>query len=266
MKTRKLFEQVIINKSDRPNKNGYVLNISDNLIGGVKVDLFHNDLMQGGGNELISKFNALYSSSALAVNNFAIVKKHRIDFSFLDYSNFDNSDFERKFKTGLSGTPPHLDFALENKDTLIAFESKYLELLDKKKVVFKDSYNKSNLSYLNDFWFNLIDSYVDNELYLDVAQLIKHSIGLINYKRNLPDDLTKKVFLIYIYWTPLNSNKFSEYIQHSNELNKFTDIIKKQSDIEFVSMTYNHFWDLYQNISIFAEHFDKLRTRYSIEI
>jgi len=266
MTTRKLFEQVIIKKSDSPNKNGYVLNNSDNLINGLNVDLFRDDLMQGSGNELISKFNALYSSSALAVNNFAIVKKYRKDFSFLDYSNFDNADFERQFKTGLSGTPPNLDFALENKDTVIAFESKYLELLDKKKVVFKDSYNKSNLSYLNDFWFNLIDSYVDNELFLDVAQLIKHSIGLINYKRNLPDKQTKKVLLIYIFWTPINSDKFSEYIQHSNELNKFTDNIKKQSDIEFVSMTYNQFWDLYQNIPIFKVHFDKLRTRYSIEI
>lgn len=266
MTTRKLFEQVIIKNSDRPNKNGYVLNNSDNLINGLSVDLFYDDLMQGSGNELISKFNALYSSSALAVNNFAIVKKHIKDFSFLDYSNFDKADFERQFKTGLSGTPPNLDFTLENKETVIAFESKYLELLDKKKVIFKDSYNKSNLSYLNDFWFNLIDSYVDKELFLDVAQLIKHSIGLINYKRNIPDKQTKKVLLVYIFWTPINSDKFSEYLQHTNELNKFADNIKKQSDVEFISMTYNQFWDLYQNNSIFNGHFDKLRIRYNIEI
>ena len=266
MKTRTLFEQVIINNSKIPNKNGYVFNISDNLINGLSVDLFYDDLMQGSGNELISKFSALYSSSALAVNNFAIVKKHLKDFSFLDYSNFDKANFERQFKTGLSGTPPNLDFTLENKNAVIAFESKYLEPLDKKKVVFKDSYNKSNLSYLNDFWFNLIDNYVDKEHFLDVAQLIKHSIGLINYKRNIPDKQTKKVLLVYIFWTPINSDKFSEYIQHSNELNEFTDNINKQSDVEFISMTYNQFWDLYQNNPIFNGHFDKLRNRYSIEI
>lgn len=266
MTTRKIFEQQIVKNSDRPNKNGYVLNNSDNLINGLSVDLFHDDLMQGSGNELISKFNALYSSSALAVNNFAIVKKHPKDFSFLDYSNFDKVDFERQFKTGLSGTPPNLDFTLENKDAVIAFESKYLELLDKKKIVFKDSYNKANLSYLSDFWFNLIDSYVDKEQFLDVAQLIKHSIGLLNYKRNIQSKQTKKILLVYIFWAPVNFDKFSEYIEHSNELNKFAVCIKQQSEIEFISMSYNQFWDLYKNNPIFNVHFDKLRNRYSIEI
>ena len=166
----------------------------------------------------------------------------------------------------MSGTPPNLDFTLENNNAVIAFESKYLELLDKKKVVFPLSYNKSNLSYLDDFWFKLIDSYVDKEQFLDVAQLIKHSIGLINYKRKISDKQTKKVLLVYIFWTPINYEKFSEYNQHSIELNKFAYNINKQSDVEFLSMTYNQFWDLYQNNTPFNGHFDKLRSRYSIEI
>lgn len=266
METRTLFEQVIINNSKIPNKNGYVFNISDNLINGLSVDLFYDDLRQGSGNELISKFSALYSSSALAVNNFAIVKKHLKDFSFLDYSNFDKANFERQFKTGLSGTPPNLDFTLENNNAVIAFESKYLELLDKKKVVFPLSYNKSNLSYLDDFWFKLIDSYVDKEQFLDVAQLIKHSIGLINYKRKISDKQTKKVLLVYIFWTPINYEKFSEYNQHSIELNKFAYNINEQSDVEFLSMTYNQFWNLYKKNPTFKGHFEELRSRYSIEI
>ncbi len=266
MSTRKLFEKVIVKKSDRPNKNGYVLNNSDNLTNGIHIELFRDDLMQGSGNELISKFNAIYSSSALAVNNFAIVKKLLKDFSFLGYSNFINANFERQFKTGLRGTPPNLDFALENNDTLIAFESKYLELLDKKKVTFKDSYNRSNLKYLNDFWFTLIDHYVDSELYLDVAQLIKHSIGLINYKMQSSKNAAKKVILIYIYWTPSNYDKFPVYIEHSKELIKFTDTLTKQTDLEFKSMSYKQFWDTYCDSSIFSEHFDNLEKRYNIEI
>ena len=138
MTTRKQFEKEIIKKSDVHNTNGYVRNNEDNLIDGVSLDLFHNDLMQGSGNELISKFNALYSSSALAVNNFAIVKKALKGFSFLGYTGFTNSTFERQFKTGLTGTPPNLDFVIENDEVVIAFESTYLVLLDTKEVNFKE--------------------------------------------------------------------------------------------------------------------------------
>jgi hypothetical protein len=266
MTTRKQFEKVIIKKSDRRNTNGYVLNNEDNLIDGVSLDMFLNDLMQGSGNELISKFNALYSSSALAVNNFAIVKKHLKDFSFLGYSGFKNSTFERQFKTGLTGTPPNLDFVLENDEVVIAFESKYLELLDTKVVKFKESYSKNNLKYLDNFWFELIDRYIGEKLYLDVAQLIKHAIGLTNYRLNLSLTKTQKVILVYIFWTPNNSNKFDEYEQHSKELSEFTDVLKNRSDIEFKSMTYNQFWNFYNESPIFKEHFDRLKSRYSIDI
>lgn len=266
MTTRKQFEKEIINQSNRRNQNGYVLNNEDNLIDGISMDLFYDDLMGGSGNELISKFNALYSSSALAVNNFAIVKKHLKDFSFLGYSGFTKSVFERQFKTGLGGTPPNLDFVLENDEVVIAFESKYLELLDLKEVKFKESYSKNNLRYLDNFWFELIDRYIGEKLYLDVAQLIKHAIGLINYRLNLSTTKTQKVILVYIFWTPNNSEKFDEYEQHAKELSCFTDILNNQTDIEFISMTYNQFWSFYDETPIFKEHFYRLKCRYSIDI
>jgi len=266
MTTRKQFEKKIIKKSDRQNTKGYVLNNEDNLIDGISLDLFHNDLMQGSGNELISKFNALYSSSALAVNNFAIVKKHLKDFSFLGYSGFKNSSFERQFKTGLMGTPPNLDFVLENEEIVIAFESKYLELLDLKEVKFKESYSKNNLRYLDNFWFELIDRYKGEKLFLDIAQLIKHAIGLTNYRLNLSPTKTQKVILVYIFWTPNNADKFVEYNQHSKELNTFTSFFKNQTDIEFKSMTYNRFWNYFYEHPIFKEHFDRLKRRYNIDM
>jgi hypothetical protein len=266
MTTRKQFEKIIIEGSDKHHSKGYVLNNEDNLIDGISLDLFHNDLMQGSGNELVSKFNALYSSSALAVNNFAIVKKHLKDFKFMEYSDFEHATFERQFKTGLSGTPPNLDFVLENDDVVIAFESKYLEVLNKKEVLFKDSYNNNNLPYLDDFWFKKIKSYTGEKLYLDVAQLIKHAIGLTNYRSNLSKIKNQRVILVYIYWTPNNSDNFNEYVQHSRELVKFNDTINNQTDIEFISMTYNQFWNSFNDSPLFKEHFDKIKTRYDIKI
>jgi len=263
MTTRKRFEKVIINRCKKPNINGYFLNNSENLLGDIDLDLFQQDLMQGSGNELKSKFNAVYSSSALGVNNFAIVKLHLDKFEFLGESNFNKAQFERQFRTGLGGTPPNLDFTIENNETIIAFESKFLEPLDRKDAKFTESYKKEKLDYLDDLWFSLIDKYQNVSSYLDVAQLIKHSIGLINHKNLFPQ--IKKVILVYIYWTPDNFADFSEYKQHEKELFDFKKEIEKSKDLDFVSLTYNQFWDIYDN-SVFQEHFDKMRNRYKIEI
>jgi hypothetical protein len=260
--TRALFEKEIVKKSDIINDNGYVLNLTDNLIDGLTTEMFYDDLMQSSGNELESKFKALYSSSALGVNNFAIIKKQLVEFEFLGCSGFKRANFERQFETGLTGTPPNLDFAIENNEVLIGFESKYLESLDKKKVEFSDSYDHRRLPYLDNFWFSLINYYKNKVLNLDVAQLIKHSVGLLNYKHQT----SKNVVLVYIYWTPINQNKFNEYKNHRRELIEFSDLMKNQKEIEFHSLTYSEFWDLYNQLPLFHNHFNKLRVRYNITI
>ena len=264
--SRKKMEEKIVEKSNLQQLKGYVRNIEDNLIDGVDLSLFHNDLMQGSGNELISKFNAVFSSSALAVNNFAIVKKHKDIFSFLGYSGFTEATFERQFKTGLKGTPPNIDFVIENDEVIIAFESKYLELLNEKEVQFKESYNADNLDYLNKFWLDSIKSINGTKLNLDTAQLIKHSIGLLNYQSKIANGKSKKIILVYIYWTPNNFENFPIYKKHSDEISEFANSLKNQHEIEFKSITYNEFWNLYNEPSMFKEHFDKLKNRYSIDI
>ena len=262
MTTRSHFEQEITRRSNLPNINGYVSEHSLNLVDGVRVDHYENDLMEGNGNELTSKFLAVYSSSALCVNNFAIVKEHIGDFRFFDFSNFIDAKFERKFRTGLGGTPPHLDFALESNETAIGYESKYLEPLATTKAAFVDSYNRVRLNYLSDFWFSLIEYYRGKELYLDVAQLIKHAIGLINFKRQSG----KEVILVYIFWTPINLDDYQEYEDHSRDLLEFTEKLKNQNDIKFLSMSYRQFWEGFENDPVFNNHFNIVKERYNIRI
>lgn len=55
--------------------NGYTPSLNDNLVPGVRLDQFQEDLLQGHGNELDTKFRAIHSSSALAVNSFARLKQ-----------------------------------------------------------------------------------------------------------------------------------------------------------------------------------------------
>ncbi|EDP98579.1 hypothetical protein U8527_21445 [Kordia algicida OT-1] len=266
MATRKTFEKAIIAKCKNPNlkANGYFSTNKENLLEGIDISLFQEDLTSGSGNELQSKFNAIYSSAALAVNNFSIVKKESSTFNYLGYSNFYDAKFERKFITGLGGTAPNLDFTIENNDVVIAFESKYLEITTKKKVKFAKSYNKEKLNYLDDFWFDIINQHKDSRFYLDVAQLIKHAIGLINYKRKYS---TKKIVLVYIYWLPENYEAFTNFKEHQKELREFEALLKENKDLQFISTTYTEFWKAYEHEnSIFKKHFNKVKKRYKIKI
>lgn len=263
MKTRKKIENFIISSSIIKNKKGYVENNCDNLINGISKYLYYDDLISASGNELLCKFNALFSSSALVVNNFAIIKEKIKEFEFLHYKNFNSALFERQFTTGLRGTPPNLDFTIENDNTIIAFESKFLETLIQTKAEFSKSYNVNKLNYLDKFWFDLINQYSNKFFYIDVAQLIKHSIGLINYNNK---NKSKKIILVYIYWTPINEISFNEYKQHKNELDDFTNSIKKQNDIEFTSMTYQELWNSYYSCIEINKHFEKVKARYSLTI
>ena len=225
MSTRKRVEKIITEKSNLQNLKGYVSSNQDNLIKDVTMDLFQTDLNSGSGNELKNKFNAIFSSSAMAVNNFALIKKLST-FEFLGHKNFNKIAFERQFRTGLKGTPPNLDFVLDNEKVIIGFESKYLELLAKKEVNFKKSYNKANLNYLDKFWFELIEQYNSTKSHLDIAQLVKHSIGMINQAKN------EKLILVYIFWTPKNKNEYPEYKIHQEELDIFSNKMKNQKDID----------------------------------
>jgi hypothetical protein len=143
----------IINNSKIPNINGYVNVFNDNLIKGVEKEYFLNDLRNGSGNELDSKFKALWSSSALVVNNFVPFIKNIHELVF-DNNIFEKAGFERKFPTGLGGTPPNIDFFMEKNDLVIGFESKYLEITTETKSEFKDSY--FSIKYLNDDFFNIM--------------------------------------------------------------------------------------------------------------
>lgn len=263
--------------SNRMNmEDGYVLSNEDNLI-----DSFPNwseiksELSNGSGSELNNKFNAVYSSSALCVNNFAPFKLYKDNISILGFSNFIEASFEKKLSTSLGGTPPNLDFYLETQHEIIGIESKFLETLESKSPN-KDNNlapylkNDSKLSYLPEGFFELIKQYDsdDKRRQLDIAQLLKHSIGIINrsktkYKFFLNSLFTKPV-LIYIYWQPNNWFNIDVYCNHENEVIEYTTEIRKY--ITFIPISYLEFWKIYENDRMFSEHIGKMKERYLITI
>jgi len=95
---------------------------------------------------------------------------------------------------------------------------------------------------------------------LDTAQLIKHSIGLLNNKGH------KKAKLIYVYWEPLNADDFYEYGQHKKELADFSDKIKIVSGISFHHLTYLDFYNIFADDNLFKQHLANFKDKYLVTL
>jgi hypothetical protein len=258
--TRDSIIRQILDSSKIPHKDGYVADISDNLIPTILLEDFRADLDSGDGNELDSKFKALYSSSALGVNCFGFIKRYRDKFSFLGEDAFTCGQFEKKLPTGLKGKSPNLDFYLENKNCIIGFESKFLETLSPKRPSFSYSYSDSFLASLDNGLPAIVKYYRtnDSEQHLDTAQLIKHSIGLLNNKGK------KHAKLIYIFWEPTDTNKYSEYKKHRDELDKFSTQMKNIEGLAFHYLTYKEFCDSLSENTFFRKHIDSFKEKYQL--
>jgi hypothetical protein len=237
-----------------------------------------HELKWGRGNP--PKFRAVLSSSALCVNNFAPFKEHCTNskLSFLGYSGFLEKcvRFEKKLSTGIS--KPNLDFYFENKKTVIAIESKFTEHLGSPKPPnrqrkdrqtgikennLKKYLNWVELNYLpKEFHDSIIEHYYndDKPQRLDVAQLIKHTIGLLKNCR----EKKKEAILVYLYWEPQNPTIDNLFAEHRHNIKMFKHRIERF--IEFVPLSYPEFWGLYQDDDLLKGHIGKVRERYEFKI
>ena len=274
-----IIDEIIIKLKKHTTKDidekGYItsMNPEDNLIQNVtNWNIIKTEIGKGQGGELKVnkngriKFCALHSSSALCVNNFAIFKKNPKDISFLGYSNFTEAVFEKKVSTGIS--TPNLDFYLKNSKTIIGIESKFTEYLTSKIEHTKDNLSKYFMREEFNFLPRLFDSIILNyincsdKMFLNVAQLIKHSIGLLKNKGN------KKPILVYIYWQPKKwdtNGAFQKiYEQHNKEIEDFAKRINKF--ITFKHLSYTDLWNEYKKHDIFKKNIELIKAKYDIEI
>lgn len=154
---------------------------------------------QGSGAELVdtprypAKMRALHSSSALAVNFFdswvANSNGPLLEAFGIQGPGGCRIRFEAQYPTGLPGNPPNLDVTLGLPDgEVIGIESKFTEWLSpkpKSKIPFKEKYFPEG----SGVWSlvslpkcqALAEQMRDGAIafrYLDVAQLLKHALGL----------------------------------------------------------------------------------------
>jgi hypothetical protein len=250
---------------------GYVKTPENNLADSFpNWDLIKSELENGDGSELKIKdgrikFCAVHSSSALCVNNFAMVKHHKDNISLFESSAFDVAQFEKKLSTGIS--TPNLDFYLRNDTSVIGIESKFTEILE----ATTDHANKNLDKYLTTkldlpAGFNkIIEDYINckEKLHLDTAQLLKHMIGMFNETAEVKAGA--KLSLIYLYWVPDNWKKFEIYQRHEEELKKFKEQISGFS-VKFEAYSYIDFWETLEKNEELKEYVDKIKDRYSFEL
>ena len=257
------------------NQNGYVPVPQDNLLKDIKLDDFRKAFDDGAGQEFGSvdvpgKFCAAYSSSALAVNHFApfatqplpVLGSHRL---------LSLEGFEVPFPTGLRGIPPHLDALLTSDRVRLAVESKCLEYLRPKSMkALQKAATRLRDKYLtgimdgrcNSPWFaEMRELAGEPSRYrlLDAAQLIKHTLGLLN----APDD--RPTTLLYIYWEPLDAGRSPIFAAHREEVTKFASRVAGDS-VRFETMSYPELWDQWRASGdpFLDMHVGALRRRYAI--
>lgn len=223
-----------------------------------------NEIKNGGGKEFEKGekgFLSLHSSCALCVNNFSQIKNiiesgSDKSFDLLGLGVFKTCNFEKPLSTGLSDAYPDVYFTNEETKTICAVESKFTEIFD--SYIADHKYNTDDkvgnlTNYKNqfqkivakgapkDFESDVLDYYIkkSESLNLDVAQLIKHSLGLLIKKA----ETKQSPILLYIYWRPEEPGK--EYDKLEAQLKEFDTVIGKYLCFEW--RTYNELWDYYKD-------------------
>ncbi|MBZ4023158.1 hypothetical protein CKO11_11885 [Rhodobacter sp. TJ_12] len=247
-------------------EKGYAPDWRRNLLPAVCANDVAQELSEGSGQELATKFRAAHSSSALAVNVFAPFKRAPEVLHILDRAGFTQVAFEKKCPTGLGGTPPNLDVILEAPDGLIAIESKCLEYLTPKTAKFADSY-RSDLpaSRRESRWFAEMLRLCDDPKryrHLDAAQLVKHALGLAH---SYPD---RTVTLLYLFWEPANAAEVEVFAQHRAEIDRFAEAATGDR-IAFRAMSYPELWADWTKLRApqwLTVHIESLQRRYFVAL
>jgi hypothetical protein len=272
-----------------PPHTSYLADPKANLVGSFEHEVAFADLASGDGNEFSwnksrpPKFQAIHSSSALAVNCFGPYRTMPSELSLAGVTEFDDCRFEDKpcplvqWKkwTRINRTPksPNLDFVAQSQTQYVAVESKLTEWvsLGADDRTLRPSYRNSlfDKTIWDSGWIELATAALEITLkfrHVGVAQLIKHYLALRWRQRTQPE---KQVTLMYLFWEPQNAKDFSECRQHRDELIEFSRLVA-DSAVTFCWKSYSQLWDEWEqhleSDSELADHVKLLKMRYNLDV
>jgi hypothetical protein len=256
----KRLEELLAELAGTAKTGGRVQRIQDNLVPGVRVEDFEQDLRAGAGRELEEHFLSSRSSCALAVNAFGWFKPRPTELRFLGKADFHSLRFEKQLPTGLNGTPPHLDVWLEGRNGVIAIESKLLEYFPRKKAEISESYRRPALPQAEDCWWEVLQQSKNRRSHLGVAQLAKHYLGM---KRWMDEHPAASATLVYLFWEPSDASGLAVCRQHREEIRQLEQTVA-ESKVNFRAMSYPELWQEWQILPALTQHVENLKARYAV--
>lgn len=237
---------------------GRTVSLDHNLFAPLHRDTYR-EFEAGAGSELAGDLRSLRSSAALACNVFDYWRRRPSE-PLMQACGLGGLrcrvSFERKFPTGLGGTPPHLDVVLEPEHgPLTAIESKFSELYGPAHNDFAESYFAraaiwSGLPRCLDLAQRIRGGDATFHT-LGAAQLLKHALGL---KRAYGPGNFRLLYL----WYEVSGETAT---LHRQEVNEFARQVA--DDFVFASLTHQElFARLRETAADHQEYLDYLSARY----
>ncbi len=250
-----------VSRLDALEPDGHAVNLRSNLLCAVSPQT-QADFEAGAGRELAQKLRAPHSSAALVVNTFEPWRTNLEHLELAGFRFFRTIAFEKRCPTGLPGTPPHLDLVVEATETVVAVESKCTEYFKPQVPRFKPSYHTLAAKYGTRSWFRYVTNGAARPQHLDVAQLVKHWLGLCQAHPDQP------VTLLYVYWEPKNWRAVPECRRHRDEIQEFAAGVAGDA-VRFAAISYAELWAKWeQRVAApwVTDHITSLRDRYAVAI
>ncbi len=251
-------------KPDAAINDGYAALPEENLIPGLSLSDFADDVEGGAGQELSGKFRAVHSSAALAINCFAPLRASAQKFDIGACRDLQVDGFERRFPIGLArAQAPHLDVVAIAPGEMVAIESKCLEYLTPKRATFSPRYRTEIVDgRCEGPWFaemvRLASGGGTGYVLLDAAQLIKHALGLTR-------TMALPTTLLYLFWEPMDAGLSPLFAQHREEIDEFAKRVEG-STLRFAAMSYPELWAAWGESGdpFLRAHVAALRARYEV--
>jgi hypothetical protein len=206
------------------------------------------------------------SVAALAVNSFLPWQSATAQLPLAGWIGFDAVQFDVRCPTGLRGTPPHLDLLALRVEIAVAVTVRCIEYLSRRKTSVAPSYDRLLAATPGlDPWRRQLErlrAEPRRYRHLDLGALIKFAVAL---GRTFPERLTA---LLYLYWEPLDADRFEEFGRHREELADLQEAVQG-GGVTFSAISFDTMWQDWTERAApawLADHVDRLRARYCVAI
>jgi hypothetical protein len=239
--------------------NGRIRRVSDLLIDGVRHEQLPDSIDR-------TRLRAPHSAAALTINNFLPWQRAPDQLPLAGWTGFDAVQFEVRCPTGLRGTPPHLDLLALRGEIAVAVIVRCIEYLSRRKTAVAPSYDRLLAATPGlELWRHQLDrlrTEPQHYRHVDPGALIKFALAL---GRTFPD---RPTILLYLYWEPLNAERFEEFCRHREETAELAHAMLG-ARVSFEPLSFDAMWREWAARgapSWLADHVDQLRARYCVSI